>query len=777
MKNKKSLLILTSISALFLSGCELISSGDFDFFPFSSNSDKSDSSKSDSNKSDTSITDTKVARKALIVSSSPSLNYYKYDNLDLTGLHVNQVEYNSKDEILSNKEITNYSLRLKNGSSKVVNNMKLTDTGSFIVEVYKSGCESTSFTYVVNNITNFSQTLKINHLPNKVDYYIGDKLDKSGLVVELDTTYKTNQNKTFNEIITDYSISINSTSYQNYTFTTASSPTCIISYTGWDKQVLTANFQITVTKSDASPSKYVDNTIVSEDDDANCTIRVSNLTKTNDKGYYSPSEVINAYNVNQFKERDSTHDQILPSIGEVPLLVVPIVTPGDESKVTTSNKELIKKAFFGNSSDLYFESLHSYYYQSSNGKLDLTGGFTDYYYPSQDSQGDSKYASISNWVDTSTNLVSSDMAKQVSAWAKRTYNLDMKEYDSNNDGYIDGLWMVYLKEEVDSDTPFWAYKTYMSEQVADTEDPVANLYGWASLAFINDKFTNSTKYPNNDKYCTNRACDAHVLIHETGHMLGLNDYYSYAYSGYAPMGKMEMMEVNLNDHNGYSKLLLGWVNPYLVYGNCEIIIPSSQKDDAVIVINDDSNLDFTYNTTCNKYEFNCFNEYMLFELFTPKNLNKLGYDCYGVQPLTTSGVRALHVDNRLFKFKNRGDDTSLTISDDGKDAFTSSFQINNKFYLYGLVRVINNSEQGSRCESQSFSYYNIDQAYDCFDEVRWISAQSNIKLSESNKATNASLFKQGDRFTLSTYSAQFNNSKFDNGKRFSASVDVVSLNV
>jgi len=60
--------------------------------------------------------------------------------------------------------------------------------------------------------------------------------------------------------------------------------------------------------------------------------------------------------------------------------------------------------------------------------------------------------------------------------------------------------------------------------------------------------------------------DAHMLVHETGHMLGLEDYYSY--SGLEnPCGGVDMMDLNVGDHDAYSKMVLGWVNPYVVDGS------------------------------------------------------------------------------------------------------------------------------------------------------------------------------------------------------------------
>ena len=59
-------------------------------------------------------------------------------------------------------------------------------------------------------------------------------------------------------------------------------------------------------------------------------------------------------------------------------------------------------------------------------------------------------------------------------------------------------------------------------------------------------------------YDDNKGLDSHVLIHETGHMLGLNDYYNtYGDSTYSPLGGLDMMDGDFGDNNPYSKILLG----------------------------------------------------------------------------------------------------------------------------------------------------------------------------------------------------------------------------
>jgi M6 family metalloprotease-like protein len=60
-----------------------------------------------------------------------------------------------------------------------------------------------------------------------------------------------------------------------------------------------------------------------------------------------------------------------------------------------------------------------------------------------------------------------------------------------------------------------------------------------------------------------------VAIHESGHYLSLPDYYKYPnFPGtIGGLGGIDMMENNMNDHNCFSKFMLGWLTPTVVVTN------------------------------------------------------------------------------------------------------------------------------------------------------------------------------------------------------------------
>jgi hypothetical protein len=56
--------------------------------------------------------------------------------------------------------------------------------------------------------------------------------------------------------------------------------------------------------------------------------------------------------------------------------------------------------------------------------------------------------------------------------------------------------------------------------------------------------------------------NAETYVHETGHLLGLDDYYGNQ-NNYGPLGGFDMMSYNVGDHGPLNKMLLGWIDPLI----------------------------------------------------------------------------------------------------------------------------------------------------------------------------------------------------------------------
>ena len=468
---------------------------------------------------------------------------------------------------------------------------------------------------------------------------------------------------------------------------------------------------------------------------------------------FKPDEVEITMTLKNFEEKAYYNTQVMPSIGNVNILVVPVLIPEYETIDTNNDGEDdkdevlrdISTLFFGNpNSDerLKFGSVSSFYKESSYGKLHLNGAVTDWF----DVEAELGY--------TSANEITSDVTTEIMEKAvekyKKTSKDNMKSFDSDEDGFIDAVWLVYSAPDYTNDGPmlddynYWAYTSWANQDSSgDINDPVANVYGWASYDFMYEGYEST-------------SIDSHTFIHETGHFLGLNDYYSTdGNAAYSPLGKVDMMDNNIIDHNSYSKMLLGWTKPYVVYGNATIDLSSMQNENAFIVIqSDDAEV---------SYEFNPFDEYILIELYTNEGLNNIDsksvYD--DVIAPNGKGVRIYHIDKRLYTI------TLDEINNNNSISEYDGININS-----GLVTPITNSRDNDVYNTA----FDLDNTVNLFDEIRLIEENGKDTFSNGGYQTLRSYFRDGDSFSFTTHSTFFTSKNgettFNNGSSFSYKVGV-----
>lgn len=335
-------------------------------------------------------------------------------------------------------------------------------------------------------------------------------------------------------------------------------------------------------------------------------------------------------------------------------------------------KENIRKTFFGESNETGWESVASYMKKSSYGKLNLTGEVTDVFTYNK---------SFKNFLDaTDTSDYSDyfdptwDVTEAAKDWVKSKYTDYNERFDKDEDGYIDGIWLVYLTPFYSADSAESFYKSQLgvsnSNYTKKYEEKVQNtmwayvywnyrssaitfpdfdpyVYGWASYSFAFEGYGES-------------ALDAHTFIHETGHMLGLDDYYNYSGSD-SPLGGIDMHDANIGDDNAYSKYLLNWVTPQIVNKKGTYTLKPFESTGETFLI------------PAGNFNDSPYDEYLLLEYYTPTGLNEKdssGYPGNDYSTFSTNGLKILHVDSRLAKMNSSTDefieysDTFYQYSDD-----------------------------------------------------------------------------------------------------------------
>ena len=244
------------------------------------------------------------------------------------------------------------------------------------------------------------------------------------------------------------------------------------------------------------------------------------------------------------------------------------------------------------------------------------------------------------------------LLEEVMTWLEPL--IDLKVYDNDSDGVLDGIWLIYTADvDYDAADFYWAYvTTYYKEDGNDKTYDTLDLgyYLFAGFDFMNEYTGND-----NDPYYDNTGIyvdatisglkiNASTYIHETGHMLGLDDYYDYdaATGSLGGLGGADMMDNTVGDHNAYSKMMLGWVNPTVVTTTQTVTLnPFESSGSCIMVLLD--------------YNGSYFSEYLLIDLYTNTGLNTahanqansyLYYD-YDTEKGASYGVRIYHVSSKI----------------------------------------------------------------------------------------------------------------------------------
>lgn len=316
----------------------------------------------------------------------------------------------------------------------------------------------------------------------------------------------------------------------------------------------------------------------------------------------------------------------LNSLGDQKLLVVPITFTDTLDLATPAVHDSIRRTMFGESNETGWESVASFYAKSSYNKLNLSGEVIPYFHSQYSTEeflalpsdiNDQQIGEGFYW--DQTHYLIEDIYNTLDA-------ATLKEYDLDEDGHVDALWMVYIAP-INRGT-FWAYKFYWNRE-PNLDKPTPNVYAWASFQFMNGAYGYSSE-----------KVDAHTFIHESGHIFGLTDYYDYD-GERAPAGRVDMMDNNIIDHNAYSKYLLNWTSPYHVTGHADITLRPMEESGDFILIKDNWN-------------GHAYDEYILLEYYTPTGLNERDsiYGPYAdIGGMTVPGVRIWHVDSRLVQYK------------------------------------------------------------------------------------------------------------------------------
>jgi M6 family metalloprotease-like protein len=325
----------------------------------------------------------------------------------------------------------------------------------------------------------------------------------------------------------------------------------------------------------------------------------------------------------------------MPSQGtvRVPALLIAFQ---DYPPIATDTADDVQAKLFGDGTGGYFphESLRNFYRRSSYGRLDIQGDVLGWY--------TAPYARAEVEATIGRERLIAEALTHYDALGH-----DFAQYDNDGDGRIDYLIVVWTGPRGDWATFWWGL--YMFS------------FGDASVLLDGKRLAGYSWQPESDYYPWG-GFQPDVVIHETGHALGLPDLYDYdATTGpRGGVGGLDVMDSLWGgDHNAFSKILLEWIEPVAYNAGTHAVTASASGENPFAVML------FAKHAETDPYS----------ELFVVQNRFRCGNDAN----LWGDGLLIWHVDATVdeagthFLFNNSFTDRKLVrlVQSDGLDHIES----------------------------------------------------------------------------------------------------------
>lgn len=212
------------------------------------------------------------------------------------------------------------------------------------------------------------------------------------------------------------------------------------------------------------------------------------------------------------------------------------------------------------------ESLHEYYDRSSYGQLDIQADIYGWYTTAYNR---------SEVIENSTGR--ENLIKEVIQ--NFDTEADFSVYDNDGNGAIDYFAIIWAGPHGEWAEFWWGYQTHFQDSSFTIDGVGLDAYSWQ---------WETRNYPEtyDPETTVDVAFKVSTLIHETGHALGLPDYYDYD-GDIGPdggVGRLDMMAGSWGDHNCFSKWVLDWITPAVQTNGIQThtLNPAATSGDAVI---------------------------------------------------------------------------------------------------------------------------------------------------------------------------------------------------
>ena len=405
----------------------------------------------------------------------------------------------------------------------------------------------------------------------------------------------------------------------------------------------------------------------------------------------------------------SLYKGLLNPKGTDNIMVIPVYIQGGDPMDDEffANMDL---RFKGDFDESYFYPISKYFQNASYGMLDMQFHvYPTYYY--SDSLDVWKQFLWKNLLD-------------VYAYTINNYVSDPSEYDSNGDGYLDGV-MIVTNEPSNLNRPNY---TFRLERGDEKYHPSNALLGSYEAVHASELDPYSTNYTNN------------TVTHELSHAMGLEDYYDY-YGMTSVTTYFDLMSGGIGDWNAFSKMAVGWIDPYVITPDTEKVTiklrNSAEYPDAILI-------------PCGEWNGTPFDEYLLLDVFSDRGNNSQPFPFYyrydGNED--DGGVRLMHVDARIARIDGSFDN-GLGWLEDFENWSPATYS--------DAMSAYSNSAWPDQKERMTDSP-DKDPAYRALSLI----PASGKEVENSYAFYSSYLFHAGDSFTMDDYSRFFSNYPFTN---------------
>lgn len=308
--------------------------------------------------------------------------------------------------------------------------------------------------------------------------------------------------------------------------------------------------------------------------------------------------------------------------------------PNSRDRVLSPDE--LRYSLFGpgnsNDSNYPYESVRAYYERASYGKLHFNGLVLPYttkynrsHYDTLASKGNGSYGF-------------EELMMEVTKYYEDT--ISTYDFDTDQDGVLDSIYLSVPLAGDQNDQNWWG--TLQTWWI----NPNFKVAGKQISRYI---ILDGQPFEQNKKYYNQ------VWLHETGHALGLPDYYSVKiagegnpnFEGFQGLAGYDVMDEITGDHNVFSKLHLGWITP------SDLQVAQLSKKEKKYKLQASENAPSALLVPIDSWNGNIYSQYYLIEYNKGTENNATAVSDYLAikgrwgeigQPGISEGIRIWHVD-------------------------------------------------------------------------------------------------------------------------------------